>query len=35
MERVSVADLERHREEVLRARTGNDVRRILATLQPS
>ena len=34
MERVSIADLEEHRNQVLRARTGGEVRQILAALPP-
>lgn len=32
MERISIADLERHRDAVLRARTGGEVRQVLAAL---
>ena len=35
MERLSIADLEKHRDQVLRARTGGEVRQILAALQPA
>jgi phosphoenolpyruvate-protein phosphotransferase len=34
-ERLSIADLEKHRDQVLRARTGGEVRQILAALQPA
>jgi phosphoenolpyruvate-protein phosphotransferase len=34
MERLSIAYLEEHRDRVLRARTGGDVRQILAVLSP-
>jgi phosphotransferase system enzyme I (PtsI) len=35
MERISVADLEQHRDQVLRARTGVEIRQILEALQPN
>ncbi len=35
MERLSIADLEKRRDQVLRARTGGEVRQILAALQPA
>jgi len=35
MERISIADLERRRDQVLRARTGGEIREILTALQPS
>ena len=34
MERLSIADLEKRRDQVLRARTGGEVRQILAALPP-
>jgi phosphotransferase system enzyme I (PtsI) len=34
MERLSIADLQKRRDEILRARTGGEVRRILTALQP-
>jgi len=34
MERLSIADLEQRRDQVLRARTGGEVRQILAALRP-
>jgi len=35
MERVSIADLEAYREQVLRARTGGEVRQLLSALEPA
>ena len=35
MEALSIADLEKRRDQVLRARTGGEVRELLATLQPA
>jgi phosphotransferase system enzyme I (PtsI) len=35
VERLSIADLEQHRDRVLRARTGGEVRQLLAALQPA
>jgi phosphotransferase system enzyme I (PtsI) len=34
VERLSIADLEKCRDQVLRARTGDEVRRLLATFSP-
>jgi phosphotransferase system enzyme I (PtsI) len=34
MERLSIADLEKRRDQVLRARTGGEVRQMLGALQP-
>jgi phosphotransferase system enzyme I (PtsI) len=34
MERLSIVDLQKRRDEILRARTGGEVRRILTALQP-
>ena len=33
-ERLSVSDLEKHRDELLRARTGSEIRWILEALEP-
>ncbi len=35
MERVSIADLEEYRDQVLRARTGGEVRQLLSALEPA
>ena len=35
MERVSIADLEEYRDQVLRARTGDEVRELLSALEPA
>jgi phosphotransferase system enzyme I (PtsI) len=35
MERLSIAHLEEHRDQILRARTGDEVRQILAELRPA
>jgi phosphotransferase system enzyme I (PtsI) len=35
MERISIADLDMYRDQVLRARTGGEVRQLLATLGPA
>jgi len=35
MERLSIGDLEKRRDEILRARTGGEVRQILTALQPA
>jgi phosphotransferase system enzyme I (PtsI) len=35
MERLSIAELETRQDQILRARTGEEIRQVLATLQPS
>jgi phosphotransferase system enzyme I (PtsI) len=35
MERIFIADLEKYREQVLRARTGAEIRQLLAALEPT